>query len=138
MKAQSVFNKEDDIPMLEVHMDVVCKYDTNNIKSLPKLGPYGGNTRWGKSITTFDQDKTMFRSSQCNELCWKIYGVTIMGNKGLGVRLMTSAMFLSAFGFGTDIRNKYLWEINMLRDGINTLMRKVHKDHYLSLQSFDT
>ena len=54
--------------MLEVYMDGVYKYDTNDIKSLPKLDPYGGNTRREKPITTFGQDETIFRSSQFNEL----------------------------------------------------------------------
>ena len=40
--------------MREVHIDIVYKYDTNNDKSLPKLGPYGGNARREKPITTFD------------------------------------------------------------------------------------
>ena len=55
--------------MLEVHMDGVYKYDTNEIKILPKLGSYGGNTRQENLITTFGQDHTIFRSSQFNEMC---------------------------------------------------------------------
>ena len=55
--------------MLEVHMNGVYKYDTNNVKSLPKPGPHGGNTRQEKPITTFGQDDNIFRSSQFNELC---------------------------------------------------------------------
>ena len=66
-------------------------------------------------MITFGQDEAIFRSSQLNESCRKIDGITTLRTKGLGVGLMVSAMVSRAFGFGMEINDKDLSEINKLR-----------------------
>ena len=114
------FYMNNDVPMVEAHVDDLYMYDED--KNLPILGPYGGNTsvrlpEGEKPIITFGQDEAIFRSSQLNESCWQIDGVSMLRTKGLGVGLMASAMVSRAFGFGMEIGSEDLLEINMLRVG---------------------
>ena len=106
---------ENSIQMVEVHVDDIYAYDDDGDKNLPKLGPYGGNTsvripEGRKPVITFGQDEAIFRSSQLNESCWQIDGVTTLRTKGQGVGLMASAMVSRAFGFGIEIKKEYLSE----------------------------
>ena len=110
---------DNDIPMVEVHVDDVYKYDQIE-EGLPVLDAYGGSVsvrkpEGKKPVVTFGQDEAIFRSSQLNESCWQIDGVTTLRTKGLGVGLMVSAMTSRAFGFGMDIKSEDMSEINMLR-----------------------
>ena len=116
------FYDEKDVKMIELHVDDMYTYDIDGEKSLPILGPYGGNTsvrisQSVKPILTFGQDEAIFRSSQLNESCWQIDGITPLRTKGLGVGLMVSAMVSRAFGFGMEISDKDLLTINELRVG---------------------
>ena len=108
---------DNDIPMVEVHVDDLYKYDQIE-EGLPVLGPYGGNLsvrkpEGKKPVVTFGQDEAIFRSSQLNESCWQIDGVTTLRTKGLGVGLMVSAMTSRAFGLGMDIMKP--WEAKKIK-----------------------
>ena len=110
--------------MVELHVDTIYKYDDEDELILPKLGIYGGdigvrlppNT---KPRLCFGQDEAIFRSSQLNDSCWSIDGECPLRTKGLGTGVMVSAMISRAFGFGMNITDEQLLNINESREGKN-------------------
>jgi len=86
------------------------------------LGTFGGNLSVRlpperKPVITFGQDEAIFRSSQLNDSCWTIDGESTLRTKGLGTGIMVSAMVSRAFGFGLEITEAQLLEINNRREG---------------------
>ena len=107
--------------MVEVHVDTIYAYDETD-KDLPPLGEFGGNTsvrleEGVKPRLYFGQDEAIYRSSQLNDCCWVIDGVQILRSKGLGVGVMASALVSRAFGFGYELNDQQLSEINKTREG---------------------
>ena len=106
--------KED---MVELHVDDYYGYDDVDKTILPR---YGGNVSvrlpvGSKPRLCFGQDEAIFHSSQLNESCWTVDDEATLRTKGLGTGVMVSAMVSRATGFGLQITDEQLLEINKLR-----------------------
>jgi len=115
------YKSEDNVDMVEMHVDDVYSYKENegNLPLLPSLGgdlsvriPIGE-----KPILWFGQDEAIYRSSQLNESCWTVDGESTLRTKGLGIGLMVSAMISRATGMGMLVTEEQLLEINKTRRG---------------------
>ena len=121
------YKSEDNVDMVEMHVDDVYSYEANegNLPLLPSLGgdlsvriPVGE-----KPILWFGQDEAIYRSSQLNESCWTVDGESTLRTKGLGIGLMVSAMVSRATGMGMIVTEQQLLEINQniqKEDGLNS------------------
>ena len=115
------YKSEDNVDMVEMHVDNVYSYEENegNLPLLPSLGgdlsvriPIGE-----KPILWFGQDEAIYRSSQLNESCWTVNGESTLQIKGLAIGLMVSAMVSRATGMGMLVTEEQLLEINKTRRG---------------------
>ena len=91
------YTADDGTDMVELHVDNMYQYNDDDLKNLPILGLYGGNTSvrlppTKKATLCFGQDEAIFRSSQLNDSCWTINGQVPLQTKGLGVGVIVSAM----------------------------------------------
>ena len=115
------FYNDGDIPMVEVHIDNMYRYsDLDDTHLIPPLGILGGSTSVRlplrtKPRITFGQDKAIFRSSQLNESCWTVDGGSTLRTKGLGIGIMVSAFVSREYGFGMDISEAQLVDVNESR-----------------------
>ena len=116
------YKNEDNLDMVEMHIDDVYKYEDNE-GNLLLLGPFGGEgvsvhlPKDSRPVLVFGQDKAIFRSSQLNESCWTVDRETTLRTKVLGVGLMVSAIVSRSLGWGMIITDNELLEINKLRLG---------------------
>lgn len=115
------FYNDGDIPMVEVHIDNMYRYsDLDDTHLIPPLGILGGSTSvrlplGTKPRITFGQDEAIFRSSQLNESCWTVDGESTLRTKGLGIGIMVSAFVSREYGFGMDISEAQLVDVNESR-----------------------
>jgi hypothetical protein len=114
------FKKENGEEYVEIHVDMLTNYDTND-EYLRDL-PFGGNLSVRKPphmapLIVFGQDEAIYRSTSLCPHTWTIDGQTPLRTKGSGRAIMVSAIVSREFGFGFELTVEELSAINLRRQG---------------------